>query len=300
MTDLYHKCPEYLDSALLNTSSIADETVPSVTFGSRRFSHYVRTICPVNSERKVPNIIHYVWFDIKQMTFYQMISFLSVHKFQNPCLILLHGNVIPAGPYWLHLVRHVSNIIHVKSDGPIKTERNKSFNDNTHKSDLVRLMALKEFGGIYLDLDTVLLRSLDPLMNYPVTMSLEYWSNLSNGLIVAERDALFIRQWVTLFHEQYTYDPNRYFEFSLFMPSRIAKKHPSWIHVENMTFCTPNGQDTHKIFNENYDWKENYAMHLYIRYYQHHDSEQTVRTLNTTIGSLARYVLYGTKKLCED
>ncbi|XP_060082164.1 uncharacterized protein LOC132561474 [Ylistrum balloti] len=284
------------NSTLYMTSTEYDQ-IPTVEFEDNCFSRAVRNYCPETNGRRVPNIAHYVWFGIKNMTFYQLVSFISVHRFQNPCMILVHGDVIPAGPYWKYLIRRVPTIIHVHMTPPHRVRNGKVLGSMTHKSNIARLMVLKEYGGVYLDLDTILLRSLVPLMNYPVTMSLEYESNLWNGLIVAERDPVFIRQWITLFHDLYYFDPNKYFEFSLFLPTRIAKAHPSWIHIENMTFCTPNGMNLNKIFKENYDWKQNYAMHLYIRYYKENDDVITVRRFNSTIGALARFVLYDTKAL---
>ncbi|XP_069106476.1 uncharacterized protein [Argopecten irradians] len=229
-----------------------------------------------------------------------MLGFLSVHKFQNPCLIMLHGDVIPSGPYWNYLIRNVPNIIHVRMDQPERTKNNNTLVTIEHRSDLARLIALKEYGGIYLDMDTILLRSLDPLMKYPATMSLEYVTNLSNGLIMAERSSVFIVQWLKQFQTNYVHDSNRYFEYSLFLPTRIARAHPSWIHVENMTFCSPPGNMLHQLFDENFDWKDNYAIHLYLRYYTITDDPFTVRQLNKTIGAVARLVLYDTKSLCND
>ncbi|OWF45185.1 uncharacterized protein LOC110457376 [Mizuhopecten yessoensis] len=284
----------------LYLTSTEDEQVLSVKSDDRCFSRALRNYCPETPGRRVPNIVHYIWFGIKNMTFYQLVSFLSVQKFQKPCVILVHGNVVPIGPYWRHLVHNASNIVHVKMTPPYRVTNGHILRTMTHKSNIARLMVLQEHGGIYLDLDTVLLRSLDPLMNYPVSMSMEYKSNLWNGLIVAERDPLFIRHWITLFNQQYYYAHKKKFEFSLFLPTYIAKAHPSWIHVENMTFCTPNGNHLHMIYKENFDWKENYAMHLYIRYYKVHDDFTSVRRLNATIGALARLVLYSTKDLLED
>ncbi|XP_069107032.1 uncharacterized protein [Argopecten irradians] len=294
---IFLRCEENISSLYL--TSINTDDIPTVEFENKCFSRAIRNFCQEGSGKRVPNIAHYVWFGNRNMTFYQLVSFLSVHRFQKPCLILVHGDVIPTGTYWKYLIRRVPYIIHVHMSQPYKVENGRKLGSMTHKSNLARLMVLKEYGGIYLDLDTVLLRSLDPLMDFPVTMSLEYWSNLWNGLIVAERDPVFIRHWINLFHKQYYYDPKKYFEFSLFLPTRIAKAHPTWIHVENMTFCTPAGNKVNQIFDENFDWKQNYAMHLYIRYYKKHDDVISVRTLNATIGSLARLVLYDTKSLLE-
>ncbi|XP_060077341.1 uncharacterized protein LOC132556904 [Ylistrum balloti] len=246
---------------------------------------------------KVPNVAHYIWFNMKNMTFFHFLSVMSVHLFQEPCVILVHGH-LPGGPYWRYLARVVPNIIHVATSPP-GTFGGKPLVSMEHKSDLVRLFVIKEYGGIYFDIDSILFRNLNSLRNYSVTMSLEYWSNLSNGLILAEPDAMFTRKWLSRYRD-YTYDPLRYWEFSLFVPTKIARQHPEWIHVEYMTFCSPDGEHRNIIFEGNYDWGQNFAIHLYIRFYKKEHNCDDVRKLNTTIGAVSRHVLYGSRKLCLD
>ncbi|XP_033730467.1 uncharacterized protein LOC117319860 [Pecten maximus] len=272
-----------------------DANVLSINSGDPCLYNALRDFCPSDGYR-VPNIAHYIWFNIPTMSFFHFLSFMSVHLFQEPCVTLVHGH-LPGGPYWRYLARTVSNIIHVATDLP-GTFGGKPLISMEHKSDLVRLIVLKEFGGIYFDIDSVLFRNLNSLRNYSVTMSLEYWSNLSNGLILAEPDAMFTRQWLSRYHD-YTFDPVQYWEFSLFVPTKLARQHPEWIHVEYMTFCSPDGEHRNQIFEGNYDWGKNFAMHLYIRFYTKIHNCADVRTLNTTIGAVARYVLYGSRKLCQ-
>ncbi|OWF40609.1 hypothetical protein KP79_PYT04486 [Mizuhopecten yessoensis] len=282
--------------AELFTDFSSDAKVLSINSGEPCLYNAINNYCPSDGY-KVPNLAHYIWFNIKTMSFYHFLSFMSVHLFQAPCVILVHGH-LPGGPYWRYLVRVVPNIIHVATNPP-STFNGKSIVSMEHKSDLVRLFVLKEYGGIYFDIDSVLLRSLDSIRNHSVTMSLEYWSNLSNGLILAEPDAKFTRMWISKYRE-YTYDPEFYFEYSLFVPTKIARLHPKWIHVEHMTFCSPNGENRNQIFEGNYDWGKNFALHLYIRFYKKEHSCADVRKLNTTIGAVARFVIYGTRKLCLD
>jgi mannosyltransferase OCH1-like enzyme len=40
-----------------------------------------------------------------------------------------------------------------------------------HKADVVRLQALKETGGIYLDLDTISVKTIDRLLDHPFAMA---------------------------------------------------------------------------------------------------------------------------------
>lgn len=58
-------------------------------------------------------------------------------------------------------------------------------------SDYVRLYALSEYGGIYLDTDVEVLKSFDPFLNGPF-MCFESEKSLSTAIIAADKDT----QWV--------------------------------------------------------------------------------------------------------
>lgn len=153
-----------------------------------------------------------------------------------------------------------------------------------------------EYGGIYLDTDEIILKSLTPLRKYPFTLSHALDDNLSNGLILSEPNAAFLKLW---FEEYKTYTKDQWAFHSTILPYKISKKHPHIIHVENKTFVRPNYTQLPLLFKLNFDWSNNYAIHLYIRFYKHQHDFNDVKYLNTTIGSVARHVLYGNKELCS-
>lgn len=153
-----------------------------------------------------------------------------------------------------------------------------------------------EYGGIYIDTDTVILRSLDPLRDYNFTLSKAFDTNLSNGLIMSVRNATFANIW---YHEYKTYNPKQWGVHSTILPFRLSKKYPNFIHVEEKTFVKPNAGELKMLFEQNFNWSKNYAIHLYVRFYKKYKyNSDVIRTLNTTMGSLARHVLFGSKELC--
>lgn len=158
------------------------------------------------------------------------------------------------------------------------------------------IISVAGFGGIYIDTDEIILRSLDPLRKYPVTLSRAVDYNLSNGLILAERNATFLNIW----YSQYkTYDKSQWGYHSTIVPFLLSKKYPDLIHVENKTFVRPSWQQLPLLFEKNFDWSKNYGIHLYIRFYKFTHDFNDIKYLNTTVGSVARHVLYGSKELCE-
>ena len=70
-----------------------------------------------------------------------------------------------------------------------------------HKADVVRLMALAEVGGVYLDLDTITLQPFSTLPDAQVVLGFQAHTKVSrggicNGVIKADRNARFIRTWL--------------------------------------------------------------------------------------------------------
>ncbi|XP_076088311.1 uncharacterized protein LOC143058747 [Mytilus galloprovincialis] len=244
----------------------------------------------------VPSLVHYIWFSKKEMNFYHFLSFLSASKFLKPCLIMVHGDYLPIGFYWDYLLNLVPNIIHMKRNPP-EAVFGIPLGNIEHKADVGRIQALQRFGGIYMDTDEIILRSLDNLRKYPFTLSHAVDHNLSNGLILSEKNAAFLSKW---FSEYKTYSKVQWAYHSTIVPNLLSEKYPDLIHVENKTFVRPNYTQLRLLFEMNFDWSKNYAIHLYIRFYKFIHDFNDIRYLNTTIGSVARHVLYGSKELCAN
>ena len=94
---------------------------------------------------------------------------------------------------------------------------------------------------------------------------------------------------------------------AIIVPSKLATKHPTLIHIEGYNFIRPKDKtleidwsEKYKLFHQNYDWSDNYAIHPFIRFYKYKNEtdELVIRHLNTTIGSVARHILFGNKELC--
>jgi hypothetical protein len=96
----------------------------------------------------VPNIVHFVWFanETKVFRFYYFLSFMSAHNIQKPCVILVHSNVLPAGPYWDYMLQLVPNIVHVYREPPTSIF-GKKVGPIEHAADLARIEAVR---GAYL------------------------------------------------------------------------------------------------------------------------------------------------------
>ena len=91
----------------------------------------------------VPNIVHYISFGKEQpFVFYNYISYLSVHKYIHPCIILLWADAIPTGAFWDRTLAEVANIYYIPTF-PDKEIAGKPLHSIHHASDLLRLHILR-------------------------------------------------------------------------------------------------------------------------------------------------------------
>ena len=141
----------------------------------------------------VPNVVHFIWFGQKgkEMTFINYVSILSVHKIQKPDTIMLHCNELPQGKWWTKLLKDVT--LKIVPREPPKEIYGQHLLHAYHQSDVAKFEILMEHGGIYLDYDVVLVQPLDSLRIYPTTFGKEKRDKFNAGIIVAEKNALFLK-----------------------------------------------------------------------------------------------------------
>ncbi|XP_053388469.1 uncharacterized protein LOC128551598 [Mercenaria mercenaria] len=274
-----------------------DNDIYIASFYDKCVDMFIAECCKGNS--RVPNIVHYVWYKRGELSFVGFTSFLSVIRFVKPCAIIFHGDSLPYGSYWNFIVNMSPNIIHLKRE-PLKYIAGKKIKYKEHSSDIMRIEALLKYGGIYMDTDTVIVRSMEPLMNYSCVMSNQSSGLLGSAFVMAKKNASFLQLWMDGY--RFHYNPSRYVYNAMVYPKKVARKHADLIHLEYGTISRPVNMTGWKIYNNTYatyNWSYIYGIHLYSRLYKKPFNEYTIRTMNTTAGSNCRYVLFGNKELCN-
>ncbi|XP_041366955.1 uncharacterized protein LOC121381677 [Gigantopelta aegis] len=158
-----------------------------------------------------------------------------------------------------------------------------------HHKDIVRLEAVLEYGGIYLDLDAMVVKPLDPLLNYEVVMGYEHENGLCNGAIIAVAWADFLK----IRHLEYkSFQDKQWAEHSVHLPAVLARKHKNLIHTEERSFYRPNWEDNdlRQLYEvgQIYDLKtNNYVVHLWIRKHGIEHNSEDIQTWNTTVGHIS-------------
>ena len=256
----------------------------------------------------VPRILHLAWYGSKTrpvFRFHHVISVMSSLRFIQPERIMFWHDEVPTGKWWTFIRQKINKttttLMMMQRDAP-KTIFGRPVHIDAHHSDIVRLEAVMKYGGIYHDLDVVVLRPLGTLYCYQTTMGEELPNWLCNGFFMSVANATFLRLW----YESYrTFKSNQWNYHSVIMPGIIAREHPGLVHVEKDTIHKPNWEDSglRKLYDDGtfYNWTaRNYAVHLWYRKHNVDYDPESIKRLNKTVGQIFRYIFHGQSDMISE
>lgn len=243
-------------------------------------------------ENRVPNVVRFVLFGHNvTFNFLNYLSVLSVYRVQKPDSIVLYVDYPPVGEYWMRALKEIPILRTVHTERPIEV-KGQLIHHVWHSSDVARIQILLKEGGIYLDLDIILIQPLDQYLKYPCTMGLEKRPKLISAIIIAEKQSKFLKLWYEyyeMFYRGEIWDYN-----SAVVPATLSRSYPHLIHVEKWRFTTPDWTDQEELLKNNIDWRSLALLHL-----MGHRTDQSVFTpesilrLPGIIGSVMRNAYYG-------
>ena len=254
---------------------------------------------------KVPNIVHYVWFSCHEYRISDYLCMLSSLRYQNPELILVHGDCEPEGKYWELFKQAAGNKLKLIK----KTPPDKIFGNEItaveHKSDVARMQILLQVGGMYFDTDTMVLKSLDDLRrDSDIVLGKDTPVSLANGGILANKNSWFLKKWFMEYQSFKATDgpspgPGEWGKNSVQVPFVLWKLFPEKIRVIEIHMFRPSW-DIHLLFEGLIDWSDHWTIHLSTRNMPEVDKRRTFgqfALLETTYGEVARHVLWGNSSL---
>ena len=106
-----------------------------------------------------------------------------------------------------------------------------------HKSDIVRLRALRILGGAYLDIDTIAVRSFAPLQEQEFVMGVQAElpgarGGLCNAIMLARRNTAFVRRWLRSYCTFGSKGRDKNWDLhSVKLPAKLSFDHPGEITV---------------------------------------------------------------------
>ena len=251
----------------------------------------------------IPNIIHFCFgmdkdFGGKPFSIFHFIAVKSAYEINKPLRIYFYYKYEPEGEWWEAAKRYIT-LEKIEPPDTIKGRVGKHY---AHKSDVLRLLVLKEKGGIYLDMDTICKKPFSDLLDNKFVIGKEGKYNkhgLCNAVMMSEKNAEFINLWLDEYSSFRSQGNDRYWaEHSVTIPYQIAKCHPELLHVEcYKSFHYPlySPLSLKKLFLENNDYKEAYCHHLwesgsYEKYLKNLNKDY-ILNVSTTYNTLARKYL---------
>lgn len=113
----------------------------------------------------IPNVVHFVYGLRDPSPVLSLLHELAVRaasRYIRPTRIYFHYYYMPVGPHW----DAIRPLLHLKPLPALpQSVFGRELRHYAHRADVVRLEVLLAYGGIYLDLDVVALRSFDDLLH---------------------------------------------------------------------------------------------------------------------------------------
>ncbi|KAL2263511.1 hypothetical protein VTK26DRAFT_6412 [Humicola hyalothermophila] len=169
----------------------------------------------------IPNYVHFVYVLPKpESNFsFQFSHFLSIYAawhYWKPDAIFLHTNAAADSDAvtrarsglvgkWNRLIFTLFDLRINTVPLPVKAGNGKDLENMEHKSDFVRVKAVHDFGGIYIDWDVHPLRDIAPLRlsGFKAVAGRQLYGQLNSGTFLSARGGKLISLWMERMHQVY-------------------------------------------------------------------------------------------------
>lgn len=270
----------------------------------------------------IPNILHFVFgmapdFGGKPFSLVHYLSVKSAVDLNKPVTAYFHYQYEPEGDWW-QKAKPLLTLNKIIAPGSFM---GRPLYHVAHKADIVRLQALKETGGIYLDLDTISVKPLSDLLNHSFVIGQELiakyipknWrqhikyklglikessktaTGLCNAVLLSEKNSGLVNLWLNEYKTFRSKGRDKYWnEHSVQVPEKLAAQHPELItKLSPYAFHYPlyDTEGLKTMFEEVTEFPEAYLHHLWESFSWRYLSGLTIeriKTENTTYNLIAR------------
>ncbi|XP_059142439.1 uncharacterized protein LOC131930095 [Physella acuta] len=231
----------------------------------------------------IPLISHLVLFPAKEQSakstefrflhYLSVISALHVAGFKR---VFVHGDEIPQGEWWDKLGGE--NVTFVKIEQP-ETVFQHGVAVPAHQSDVLRVLILLRYGGVYQDTDVIWVNRIpDDLRRYPAVVCNDWarngaWPGVFNiGVLMARAGSEYLKHFLRTFGY---YRDDKWSFNAILMPYKVYEQHPDLLYVDRYLqatcyhgVCHPTWQPDYfrDILDENpvepFDWRDARAFHF--------------------------------------
>jgi hypothetical protein len=203
-------------------------------------------LCSPKGTSLIPNIIHFIFglredFSGKPFSFIHYLAIKTAYACNRPDRINFFYKYEPHGLWWERSRKYLNL---VKIEPPVEIFGNR-LTCAAHQADVMRLDILMQYGGIYLDMDVLCLRSFQPLRSFDLVLGRQGREGLGNAVILSRPRTPFLKIWYESYRSFRSSGFQDYWaEHSVEIPDQLAEKHPSWLHIEGPpSFFWPMYQD---------------------------------------------------------
>jgi hypothetical protein len=223
---------------------------------------------------QIPKIVHFVYGfkQSEELPFYAYMAIVSALHYNPGWKAVFHYHKEPFGAHWERLKpRLVLNQISDFSFFGIAPIQHYA-----HKADIVRLLALKQIGGAYLDIDTLTARSFEPLVEHEFVMGIQAHLNeqrggLCNAAMLSKPNSRFVKRWLSKYAYFHSKGRDQLWDFhSVKLPALLSYSHPDEIKVlEHDAFFYPLWLDVDRVLlsEGSHRWmphmRESFLFHLW-------------------------------------
>lgn len=273
----------------------------------------------------IPNIFHFVFgmaadFGGRPFSLSHYLAIKSAAEVNKPEAIFFHYEFEPTGEWW----EKIKPLLTLNKVTAPESFMGQPLYHVAHKADVVRLQALKETGGIYLDLDTICVKPLHELLDHSFIIGQELkaeyipknWrqkikfairkklnaegvdtvNGLCNAALLSEKDSVFVNLWLNTYSSFRSKGRDKYWnEHSVIVPIKLAKENPGAITLLGpYAFHYPlyDQPGLQSMFEKVTDFPGAYLHHLWESFsWNDHLSRLTVKDIletDTTYNCIAR------------
>jgi hypothetical protein len=199
-----------------------------------------------------PPFLHFV-YGFKQQETFPFYAYMAIEsaRYHNPGWPVVFCYVHePTGPWWAKIKPHLV-LLPMQNFDYFKGSR---FHHYAHKADVIRLLLLRELGGVYLDMDTLSIRPFADLAEHEFGMAVQAAvhdsaAGLCNAVMWGKPGARFVRLWIDEYsHFRSKGHDNHWDYHSVRLPGYLLRKHADHITIlGHRAFFNPLWTDIERI-----------------------------------------------------
>lgn len=237
------------------------------------FSSYLN---PSYSRNTIPPVIHFIFYPpnngVLTLDFQHFLAIYAAHEHNQECSIILHTTDTRHQCQYLNMLEKLARFQIAKALWVTKTDNGVSIDNPAHISDFYRLRLLLQYGGVYSDLDSILLKSLKALRESGFKAVVGYIDDdrIGTGLMLAQKSSQIMRVFEQRMHDKFQGSEAGWDNHSVVQLTDIASQHVGdsreLLLLPPRSFF-PLGENSDRITDlylpgrPKYDFNLSYAMH---------------------------------------